>query len=140
MRQPTEPSRPYALAAGEGLGGDPALKASAASTGGALTVIDSDTDGGAPPHVHDREDEALFVLSGRIIVEVGEEHHELEAGSFVFLPRRVPHAWDVAGERARVLIIAIPAGLEEFLVEFHAARDQGERAAVAARHGQTLLP
>jgi hypothetical protein len=40
-------SRAYLLNTGEGLNGDPALKASRVSTAGALTMIESDTDGGA---------------------------------------------------------------------------------------------
>ena len=63
--------RGYMLRAGEGIGADPGLKASAASSGGTLTFIDSQTDGGAPPHVHTREDEAMYVLDGAIVVRVG---------------------------------------------------------------------
>ena len=38
----------------------------------------------------------------------------------MFLPRNVPHEWDVIGdERGVVLIITAPGGLEEFLHEFH---------------------
>lgn len=130
--------RGYVVAAGEGLGGDASLKASAASTGGTLTVIEAWTDGGAPPHVHDREDEAMYVLEGRIVVHVGEDTFTVEPGGFVFMPRGVLHDWDVDGRRARVLILAAPAGLERFLDEFHAAPDWGSRHEVAARHGLTF--
>ncbi len=65
-------TRAYLLPAGEGLDHDVALKASRSSTEGAFTVIESDTDGGAPPHVHEREDEAMYVLAGEITVRVGE--------------------------------------------------------------------
>lgn len=58
--------RGHALAAGEGVTADVAVKASAASTNGALTLIDSQTDGGAPPRVHQPEDEAMFVVDGRM--------------------------------------------------------------------------
>ena len=129
-------ARGYVLGPGEGVSGegDPALKASGTSTGGVLTLIESDTDGGAPRHVHAREDECFYVLDGSIRVQCGDADWLAGAASFVFLPRGVPHAWDVVGERAKVLIIAAPAGLEEFLREFHAA-DGDERAEVARRHG-----
>jgi mannose-6-phosphate isomerase-like protein (cupin superfamily) len=118
---------------------DPGLKASAASTGGALTLYASRTTGGAPPHVHEREDECFYVVSGRITVDCGDEHWEAGPGSFVFLPRRIPHAWDVpGGEESVVLIITVPGGFEEFMQEFHEAADD-ERGAVAARHGITML-
>jgi quercetin dioxygenase-like cupin family protein len=128
-------SRAYLLNAGEGLHGDAAIKASRSSTGGALTMIESDTDGGAPPHVHHREDEAMYVLEGEIAARVGDQQFRATRGSFVFMPRGEEHEWDVVGDRALVLILAAPAGLEEFLAEFHAAEDRAARDEVAARHG-----
>jgi len=129
----------YVLQPGEGTAGqdDPAVKASRASTDGAITVIDSDTTGGAPRHVHAREDECFYVLDGTITVECGDDSWELGRGAFVFLPRGVPHAWDVLGERARLLIITAPAGLEEFLRELHAAESSPPE--VARRHGIEFL-
>ena len=131
----TDPARGYLLRAGEGVGEDTALKASAASTGGSLTLIDSLTDGGAPPHVHAREDEAMFVIDGAIVAHVGDVEFHAKAGDFVFMPRGVLHDWDVEGASARVLIIATPGGLERFLDEFHAAADREARDAVAERYG-----
>lgn len=128
-------ARAYLLNAGEGLDGDPALKASRESTGGVLTVIESDTDGGAPAHVHRREDEAMYVLEGEITVRVGDQQFRAPRGAFVFMPRGEEHEWDVVGDRARVLILAAPAGLEEFLAAFHAAGDLATRDEVAAQYG-----
>jgi quercetin dioxygenase-like cupin family protein len=130
----------YVVGPGEGVpgGADTALKASSESTGGALTVFDSDTDGGAPRHVHSREDECFYVMDGTISVECGDEAWEAGPGAFVFLPRGVPHAWDVVGERARVLILTVPAGFEGFMREFHEA-DGAARAEVARRHGIEFL-
>jgi len=135
------PERGYVLGPREGAPGqdDAGVKASRASTGGSLTVIESDTDGGAPRHVHGREDECFYVLDGTISVECGDDRWEAGPSSFVFLPRGLPHAWDVVGERARVLIITAPAGLEVFLREFHVA-EGAERAEVARRHGIEFLP
>lgn len=129
----------YVLRPGEGAAGqdDPAVKASRISTDGALTVIDSDTTGGAPRHVHAHEDECFYVLDGTISVECGDDAWVLVKGAFVFLPRGVPHTWDVVGERARVLIITAPAGLEEFLRELHAAESSPPE--VARRHGIEFL-
>jgi quercetin dioxygenase-like cupin family protein len=134
------PPAGYMLGPGEGVPGegDADLKASRVSTSGVLTVIESDTSGGAPRHEHGHEDECFYVLEGVISVECGDDTWEAGAGSFVFLPRGVPHAWDVVGDRARVLIITAPAGLEEFLREFHEAAD-GERGEVARRHGIEFL-
>ena len=129
--------KPYMLLTGEGVAGfDAAVKASRISTGGNLSVIESHTKGGAPWHVHSREDEYFYVVEGAIIVHCGEEVFNAGSRSFVFLPREIPHAWDV-GENgvATLLMMTVPAMLEEFLQEFHAASTRGARDAVAAKYG-----
>jgi hypothetical protein len=57
----------YAVRAGVGLAGDPGLKASRHSTGGALSVFETSIGAGPPLHVHDREDECSHVLERRIL-------------------------------------------------------------------------
>jgi mannose-6-phosphate isomerase-like protein (cupin superfamily) len=131
--------RGYVVGAGQGVTDhDPELKASRASTGGALTLIESDTTGGAPLHVHRDEDECFYVLEGSITVRCGDEGFEADRRSFVFLPRGVPHSWDVVGDRAVVLIITVPGGFEEFMREYHEA-EPARRNEVAARHGIEML-
>ncbi len=128
----------YGLAPTEGVAGfDASTKASRTSTGGSLTVIESHTRGGAPMHLHQAEDECFYVLDGSIRVHCGEREFEAGTHSFVFLPRGIPHSWDVTSGVATVLIITVPGGIEEFLRELHemqpstdAARDR-----VAAKHG-----
>jgi quercetin dioxygenase-like cupin family protein len=129
----------YVLAAGQGFGGDSSLKAGVASTGGAFTLIESRTDGGAPMHVHTREDEYFYVLNGTISVQIGDETFEADARSFVFLPRNIPHAWDVVGDKATLLMMTVPAMLDTFLEEFHAAEGREARDKVASRYGVTFL-
>lgn len=129
------PGRGYLLEPGQGIDGDESLKASGASSGGSLTLIESNTRGGAPPHVHEREDEAMYVLDGQITVHCGGDTFVAGRGGFVFMPRGELHDWDVDSGTATVLIIAAPGGLDEFLAEFHAAPDWGARDAVAARYG-----
>lgn len=131
--------RGYLLETGQGLGGDPAVKSSGESSGGSLTLIESDTDGGAPWHVHEREDEAFYVLDGNIVVWCGDDEFHAGPRSFVFTPRGIPHAWDVErGEGATLLIMAAPGGLDAFLSEFHAAPDAAARDEVSALYGVTF--
>lgn len=126
----------YVVRAGEGAAGAGAdVKASRRSTGGSLTVIESRTSGGAPRHTHAHEDEVLYVLDGTISVGWGDETCEAGAGAFVFLPRGVPHEWDVVGEEATVLIIAAPGGLDALLEELHAPG--ADRDEIASRYGVT---
>jgi mannose-6-phosphate isomerase-like protein (cupin superfamily) len=44
-------------------------------------------------HVHTHEDEGIYVVTGVLTVEVGEERYEVGAESFVWLPREVPHVF-----------------------------------------------
>jgi mannose-6-phosphate isomerase-like protein (cupin superfamily) len=113
----------YVLGPGQGVPGfDANVKASRKSTGGSITLIESHTRGGAPPHVHSREDECFYVMDGNIIVHCGEDVFEAGPGYFVFLPRGIPHSWDVtSGKPATLLIITAPAGFEEFMQAYHAA-------------------
>ena len=65
-----------------------------------------------PLHRHTHEAEALFLLEGRISYRAGEDLHELDEGTFLFLPRSVPHAFRVRGDRpARFLALTVPGGL-----------------------------
>ena len=131
-------SKPYVLQQQDHVPNeDDDVKASAASTDGAFTLIESHTTGGAPRHVHEGEDEAMYVLEGSITVTCDGETFAAGPRSFVFLPRGVPHAWDVTSGRATVLILTAPAGIEKFLHEFH---EPGvDRTKVAAKHGIRFL-
>jgi mannose-6-phosphate isomerase-like protein (cupin superfamily) len=65
---------------------DPGLKASSRSTAGALSVFETSVEAGPPLHVHDHEDECLYVLAGQLSVRCGDATFDAPAGSFVFLP------------------------------------------------------
>lgn len=115
------------------------LKASSATTGGSLTVIEQTLDGGPPRHTHLYEDESFYVLDGQLDVRCGEDRITAPAGSFVFLPRRVPHEFASVNGPARVLIIASPGGLDEYFAALRTAHEAGadpdELARIRARHG-----
>jgi mannose-6-phosphate isomerase-like protein (cupin superfamily) len=122
------------------------LKATAESTGGALTVFEElpplqDT----PAHVHAREDEAFYILEGEHSVTRGDEELTVKPGDFVFLPRGVPHSHRrLVPEVGHLLVICSPAGFEQFfrdLAEADAAGTLGPDAYAAAseRAGVTWL-
>jgi len=135
------PVKPYILHAGQSLNGhDSGVKASISSTGGNLTLIESHTRGGAPLHLHTKEDEYFYVVEGKIIVKCDGNIFHAEKGSFIFLPRDTAHEWDVESkEGATVLMITVPAMLEDFLHKFHAASSREERTAVADAFGIKFL-
>jgi mannose-6-phosphate isomerase-like protein (cupin superfamily) len=96
------------------------IKATAELTGGAYGLVEGLAPAGSGPglHVHSREDEAFWLLEGRLTVRCGEETFTAEPGSFTFLPRGVPHTFHVEGDTpARLLSICSPAGFERFFAD-----------------------
>jgi quercetin dioxygenase-like cupin family protein len=69
------------------------LKATAETTDGAYGLVESTIAPGASPplHIHRREDEAFYVLEGELTFRYDGEDHAAGSGTFVFLPRDVPH-------------------------------------------------
>jgi mannose-6-phosphate isomerase-like protein (cupin superfamily) len=120
---PNEPvTRGYVVRPGEGVPDRrPDVKASGRSTGGSLTVIEAAIDGGPPKHTHSREDESFYVLTGILDVECGKDRFRAGSGSFVFLPRNLPHAFRSVGGSATALLIVTPGGLDEYFAELSAA-------------------
>lgn len=125
----------YVVARGAGLPGDAGLKASRQSTGGALSVFETSIDAGPPLHVHDRDDECFYVLAGALTVRCGDELFDAAAGSFVFLPRGRAHRFWTEGPAARLLLIAVPAGIEDYFREINAASNDDERIEIGERYG-----
>ena len=130
----------YVLPAGAGLANDPSLKASQLSTGGAVSVFETSIEAGPPCHVHDREDECFYVLDGELSVRCDADEYAAGAGSFVFLPRGRPHTFRGSGGPARLLLIAVPAGIEDYFREINAAASKAERVAVGQRYGIHVVP
>lgn len=98
-----------------------------AETGGAFFMAELNVvpGGGPPPHVHSREDESFCVQQGTLAVQVGEKTLKVSAGDFVHLPRGLAHSFKNVGDNtAKLLVVATPAGLENFFAEtFFAAAD-----------------
>jgi mannose-6-phosphate isomerase-like protein (cupin superfamily) len=105
------------------------LKVTADDTGGAYGLVEGlATPGSGPPlHIHTREDEAFWVLEGRLRVRCGDRTFNAGPGSFTFLPRGIPHTFVVEGdELARIISICSPGGFERFFVDAgQPAREDG---------------
>lgn len=123
-----------------GRAGDPGLKASRHSTGGALSVIETSIGAGPPRHVHDREDECFYVMDGEQSIRCGGDALDAAAGSFVFLPRGRPHRFWAVGPAARLLLIAVPGGIEDYFREINAASSDAERGRIRERYGIRRVP
>jgi quercetin dioxygenase-like cupin family protein len=91
-----------------------------AETGGAFFMagVAVAPGGGAPPHVHSREDESFFVQRGTLTFQVGGKELIASTGDFIHIPRGTAHSFKNAGEEpAALLMVATPAGLENFFAE-----------------------
>jgi quercetin dioxygenase-like cupin family protein len=93
------------------------IKATAADTGGQMTIVEVTEHPGAeaPLHVHHRDDEAFWVLEGDVTFEVGDATIEASAGDYVFGPRDIPHRFTVGDRGCRMLFILVPGGIEDVI-------------------------
>lgn len=151
-------SEHYTFAAGEGeaiwfLGTLATIKASSALTGGVMSMVEFLHPPGfsTPLHVHQYEDEAFYILEGAIRGINGDHPWFADAGSFVWLPRGIPHGYAVVGDvPVRSLVITIPSGFDQFVTEVGvpaesrtlpqpSAPDFEKLLAAAARNKQDVL-
>ena len=158
--EPGEPAlEPAFVASDEGEarwwgGGLAVIKASAADTGGQMTIVEVTEPPGtdAPLHVHHNEDEAFWVLDGDVTLVIGETTIEAHAGDYAFGPRGIPHRYTVGDTGCRMLFILTPGGFEDLVLamsEPAGARtlppsssdepDIAQIKAVAAAHGSEVL-
>jgi len=93
------------------------IKAGAAETGGAHTLVEITVGPGyqTPLHVHHREDEAFWMLDGHATFVVGDRTIDAPTGSYLFGPRDVPHRWSAGPEGARMLYLFAPGGFEDLI-------------------------
>jgi quercetin dioxygenase-like cupin family protein len=74
--------------------------------------------GGPPPHLHTLEEEAFYVLEGRLALYAEDRRATGGPGTFVHLPRGSLHRFkNESTQPARMLILAAPAGLEKMFEE-----------------------
>src|SRR6266705_637300 len=122
MNTPSSTASPIALRQDEGealwfLGVLATIKAASEMTSGRVAVIEhlAPEGAGSPLHVHHREDEWFYIIEGNLIFWVGGRTIEASAGSFVYGPRDIPHTFTVTSPEARFLLVAEPAGFENFM-------------------------
>lgn len=138
------------VGAGEGehvrspLGGDVTFLVRGEHSGGELAALEAvtATGEGPPLHLHGREHETIYILEGEFRWKLGDELGVAGPGSFVFIPRGLPHTWQVIGDQpGRMLVTFMPAGMEGFfdrlasMTEF----DLEEFRAAAAEHDMEVV-
>jgi quercetin dioxygenase-like cupin family protein len=122
MKQ-TQTLKPVAVAKGEGearwwFNCLAVIKATAADTGGQMTIVEvtNPPNWAAPLHVHHREDEGFWILEGSATFQVGDAIIEGHAGDYLFGPRDIPHRYTVGDAGCRMLFIMTPGGFEDLVI------------------------
>ena len=124
-------------------------KLTADDTGGALTAFELSALPQTGPflHVHHREDEWYYVLSGEFLFKAGGVEHTLPAGASIWLPRGIPHVWaNMATTESKLILVVQPGGFEKFFEEMGAAMShttaadaEKTMAAMFAKYGMEML-
>ena len=144
---------PIVLAREEGLrvqsgpGRDLVFKVTGDDTAGAFDYFSVDVapHGGPPLHVHHVQHEAIHVMTGRLLVRIGDRTFTLETGGFAYMPAQIPHAFlNLTDEPAEIVVVFTPGGGHRFFEELGpatrcASPDRAQIAAIFERHDMTLL-
>ena len=101
----------------------------------------------SPYHVHRKEDEAFYILEGKIAFVCGDTWRVAGSGDFVYGPRDIPHGFRVIGTTpAHMLLMCAPAGFERFVRDLSvpldappAPPDMAILLPTAAKYGIELL-
>lgn len=93
------------------------IVATVAESGGSFTTLEvvSPPGSGPPPHIHETEDEAFYVLDGEFELVIGERVVRGGAGTYAIAPRGIVHRFQSTGDRdGRLLVTFTPGGIEGF--------------------------
>ncbi len=112
----------------------------------AVVVTTTPPNGGPPLHVHQREDELFYVMTGTYEFQFGDETVVATEGDMVHLPRYIPHRFrNIGSEPGTTMNMIIPGGFEQFFVELDQLPkdqplDRQQVADIASQYGLEFLP
>ena len=73
---------------------------------------------GVKPHIHTREDEALYIIEGQFDLQYGDQTISATNGFHLFMKRGIFHSFkNVGNNEGKLLIIFIPGGCEKLYEE-----------------------
>ncbi|GAB3493216.1 hypothetical protein GCM10027341_08260 [Spirosoma knui] len=95
------------------------FKVTTTQTDGAFSLLEVTLRRGCEPprHTHEREDELFYVQEGVMRFTVGDQVIEAKPGDTVFMPRQIPHAFEVVTPSAKALLYLTPGHFEGFFYE-----------------------
>jgi mannose-6-phosphate isomerase-like protein (cupin superfamily) len=94
-----------------------------------------------PLHIHHDDDEAWYVLEGRLRFRLGNDEVDAPAGSAVYAPRGTPHTYWNPGPVPARYILVMTENTHRLIEELHsgAARHLETMQAVFRRHNCEIL-
>jgi mannose-6-phosphate isomerase-like protein (cupin superfamily) len=93
----------------------------------------------APLHVHDRDDEAWYVLEGELAFLLDGSEVRVAAGGGVVVPAGTEHTfWNPSTGRARYLIV-MTATVHRLVEALHDPGRHGDMGALFRAHDSTLI-
>jgi len=110
-------------------GGSFIHKVSSADTNNVFSVIEIVTPPGkgVALHVHEKEDELVYLLQGEIEVTLGDQSMKAVPGVMALLPRGIPHGFTNVGDTPSIVVDTIlPGAFDNYFVEMAALYRSGE--------------
>jgi mannose-6-phosphate isomerase-like protein (cupin superfamily) len=91
----------------------------------------------APLHVHHDDDEAWYVLRGRLGFRLGENEFEVGPGSAVLARRGTPHTYRNAGDVEAEYVLVMPPRIASLIDAIH--QPDADMPALFKVHSSELL-
>jgi uncharacterized cupin superfamily protein len=89
-------------------------------------------------HLHRSDDEAWYVIEGRLGFRVGDEERAVAAGESILVPRGTPHSyWNALSEPTRYLLV-MTLRIHQLIQALHAG-DRDDWARIFEEHDSELL-
>jgi mannose-6-phosphate isomerase-like protein (cupin superfamily) len=91
----------------------------------------------APLHVHHEDDEAWYVLRGRLEFRVGDQQFKVGPGSAVLARRGIPHTYRNGGDREAEYLLVMTARIAALIEAIH--QPGADTNALFSAHASELL-
>jgi mannose-6-phosphate isomerase-like protein (cupin superfamily) len=121
-------------------------KLSSGDTNGACTIFEMNALPRSGPflHVHHREDEWYYVVSGNFLFRAGGKDQHLLTGGSIWLPRGIPHVWaNTDTSQGKLILMCQPGGFERFFDEIGSVaadkKSPEKMKELMAKYGMDLL-
>jgi quercetin dioxygenase-like cupin family protein len=102
---------------------------------------------GIPPHVHQHEDEYIYVLEGSFEIFLDGKTQIANSGALLYFPRHIAHGFrNIGSSVGKTLWTVVPGrSFEQFFAELgalptDAPPDMQKVVAIFARYGMEVLP